>query len=130
MGGTTVTGWVRWWDRLWGAVWVLGSLWVAYQTARWFALNASPADLGPLRYALVAFAFVFGLLVGMALLSLAIIGVTVGLERLFARLGFPLRRPDRPAGLPGVGDPPPHLAPPSVGHEASLGTDGSLAERR
>ena len=125
-----MTGWVRWWDRLWGAVWVLGSLWVAYQTARWFALNASPADLGPLRYALVAFAFVFGLLVGMALLSLAIIGVTVGLERLFARLGFPLRRPDRPAGSPELGDPPPQLVPPSVRPEASLGTDGSLAERR
>ena len=125
-----MTGWVKWWDRLWGAVWVLGSLWVAYATARWFALNASPPDLGPLRYALVAFAFVFGLLIGMALLSLAIIGVTVGLERLFARLGYPMPRPDRPAGSPATGDPPAQPAAPSVRPEAPLGTDGSLAEGR
>ena len=125
-----MTGWVRWWDRLWGAVWVLGSLWAAYQTARWFALNAAPADLGPLRYALVAFAFLFGLLIGMALLSLAIIGVTVGLERLFARLGHPMRRPEQPAGVPASGELPAQPASSSGRPEAPLGAEGSLAEGR
>ena len=125
-----MTGWVKWWDRFWGAVWVLGSLWVAYQTARWFALNASPADLGPLRYALVAFAFVFGLLIGMALLSLAIIGVTVGLERLFARLGLVVRRPDRSDAVAVAGDLPATPASSAARSDTPLGTDGSLVEGR
>ena len=41
---------VKWWDRFWGAAWVVGSAWIGYETARWFALNATPSDLGPLRY--------------------------------------------------------------------------------
>jgi hypothetical protein len=100
---------VKWWDRFWGAVWVAGSAWIGYETARWFALNATPADLGPLRYALVAFAFIFGLLLGMAGLSLAIIGATVGLERLSAALGHPLQRPapSAPAQAPSADTTPP-----------------------
>ena len=41
---------VKWWDWFWGAVWIIGSALVAYLTARWFAINAAPADLGVLRY--------------------------------------------------------------------------------
>lgn len=84
---------VKWWDRGWGALWVVGSAIIAFKTARWFAVNASPADLGPLRYGLIVFAFLFGMLVGMAVLSLAIIGVMVAFERLFAAIGRPLKRP-------------------------------------
>lgn len=82
----------KWWDRFWGAVWTIGSVVVAYETARWFSLHASPSNLGALRYPLLVFAFLFGLLVGMAALSAVIIGVTMGLERLFAALGLPLRQ--------------------------------------
>lgn len=93
----------KWWDRFWGAVWTIGSVVVAYGTARWFALHASPSNLGALRYPLLVFAFLFGLLVGMAALSAVIIGVTMGLERLFAALGLPLRQlqplhPGKPDG--------------------------------
>ena len=122
-----MAGWVKWWDRFWGAVWVLGSAGVAYWTARWFALNAARPGLGPLRYGLVAFAFLFGLLVGMALLSLAIIGLTVVLERLFARLGVPVVRPGRPAAQAEVARPAAVEAPPARA-DASLGPDTSPAE--
>lgn len=82
---------VKWWDRLWGAVWMVGSLLIAYRTARWFADHAAPADLGGLRYGLIAFSGLFGLLVGAFCLSLAVIGVTSGIEYLLARAGHPLR---------------------------------------
>ncbi|HET8632158.1 MAG TPA: hypothetical protein VFL91_32430 [Thermomicrobiales bacterium] len=82
----------KWWDRFWGAVWTIGSLFAAFKTAQWFAHNAAPSDLGALRYPLLVFAFLFGLLVAMAILSAVIIGVTIGLERLFAALGLPLRQ--------------------------------------
>ena len=84
---------VKWWDRLWGAVWMIGSVVVAYLTARWFAAHAAPADLGGLRYGLIVFAGLFGLLVGAFLLSVATIGITSGIEALFARAGHPFRRP-------------------------------------
>ena len=84
---------IKWWDRFWGAVWMLGSLVVAYLTARWFATNAAPADLGGLRYGLIAFAGLFGLLVGALLLSIASIGIMTGVEALLARAGHPVRRP-------------------------------------
>ena len=112
---------VRWWDRFWGAVWVVGSAWIGYETARWFALNATPSDLGPLRYALVAFAFIFGLLLGMVGLSLAIIGATVGLERLFATLGHPLQRPAPQAPAPEHG--PPADAPTAEVTSSTAGRD-------
>lgn len=82
---------IKWWDRFWGAVWMVGSLLIAYRTARWFADNAAPADLGGLRYGLIAFSGLFGLLVGAFCLSLAVIGITSGIEYLFARAGHPLR---------------------------------------
>lgn len=84
---------VKWWDRFWGALWALGSAYIAFETARWFATNASPADLGPLRYGLIVFAFLFGLLLGMAVLSLLTIGIMVVLERLAGALGHPFNRP-------------------------------------
>ncbi len=84
---------VKWWDRFWGAVWIIGSLAVAYLTARWFATNAAPADLGGLRYGLIAFSGLFGLLVGALLLSIASIGIMSGVEALLARAGYPLERP-------------------------------------
>lgn len=84
---------IKWWDRFWGAVWMVGSAWVAYATGRWFADNASPADLGGLRYGLIAFSGLFGLLVGAFCLSLLVIGITSGIEYLFARAGHPLRPP-------------------------------------
>lgn len=87
---------VTWWDRFWGAVWLLGSVWIAYLTARWFAEHATPSDLGALRWGLIAFAALFGLLIGMFGLSLAVIGIMSGLEKLLARLGRPLPRPPAP----------------------------------
>lgn len=84
---------VKWWDRFWGALWAIGSAYIAFKTARWFATNASPADLGPLRYGLIGFAFLFGLLLGMAVLSLLTIGIMVALERLASALGHPFNRP-------------------------------------
>jgi hypothetical protein len=84
---------VKWWDRFWGAVWMVGSVWIAYSTGRWMAANSAPADLGGLRYGLIAFSSLFGLLVGAFCLSLAVIGITTGIEYLFARAGFPLRPP-------------------------------------
>lgn len=95
---------VKWWDRFWGAVWIVGSGVIAYLTARWFATNASPSDLGGLRYGLIAFSGLFGLLVGAFLLSLAIIGIMGGIEALLARAGRPVRRPvpaDNGAGVAG-----------------------------
>lgn len=116
-------GVVRWWDRLWGAAWLLGSLWFAYLTARWFAAVAAPANLGALHYGLVAFAALFGLLVGMFLLSAAVIALTTGLEWLFARLGHPLPRPAR-AGVP----PDPRLGATPTGAGAPPGPDPAPAE--
>jgi hypothetical protein len=84
---------VKWWDRFWGAVWSIGSLAIAYFTGRWFAHNAAPADLGGLRYGLIAFAALFGWLVGAFCLSMLVIGITSGLERGFAKLGHPFVRP-------------------------------------
>lgn len=84
---------VKWWDRFWGALWSIGSAAIAYKTARWFGANASPADLGPLRYGLIGFAFLFGLLVGMGVLSLLTIALMVVFERLLALLGYPMHRP-------------------------------------
>jgi hypothetical protein len=82
---------VKWWDRFWGAVWMVGSAAVAYLTGRWFAQNAAPADLGGLRYGLIVFSGLFGLLVGAFVLSLTVIGITTGVEWLFARAGHPMR---------------------------------------
>src|SRR4051812_19297263 len=82
---------VKWWDRFWGAVWMVGSAAAAYLTGRWFAENAAPADLGGLRYGLIVFSGLFGLLVGAFVLSLAVIGITSGVEWLLARAGHPLR---------------------------------------
>ncbi|MGN6812261.1 MAG: hypothetical protein ACTHMP_15435 [Thermomicrobiales bacterium] len=84
---------VKWWDRFWGAVWSVGSLAIAYFTGRWFAHNAAPADLGGLRYGLIVFATLFGWLVGAFCLSMVVIGITSGLERIFAKLGHPFVRP-------------------------------------
>ena len=97
---------VKWWDRFWGAVWMIGSVATAYLTARWFAINASPADLGGLRYGLIAFSGLFGLLVGAFLLSIATIGIMGGIEALLARAGRPVRRQppaDKEAGVVGRG---------------------------
>jgi hypothetical protein len=88
---------IKWWDWFWGAVWMIGSAFTAYLTGRWFAHNASPADLGALRYGLIAFSGLFGLLVGAFCLSIAIIGITTGIEWIFARLGYPMRPPAAPA---------------------------------
>lgn len=84
---------VKWWDRFWGAVWIIGSVATAYLTARWFAINASPADLGGLRYGLIAFSGLFGLLIGAFILSIATVGIMGGVEALLARAGRPVRRP-------------------------------------
>jgi hypothetical protein len=84
---------VKWWDRFWGAVWVIGSLAIAYFTGRWFAHNAAPVDLGGLRYGLIVFATLFGWLVGAFCLSMVVIGITSGLEKVFAKLGHPFVRP-------------------------------------
>jgi hypothetical protein len=84
---------VKWWDRFWGAVWSIGSLAIAYFTGRWFAHNAAPADLGGLRYGLIVFATLFGWLVGAFCLSMVVIGITSGLEKIFAKLGHPFVRP-------------------------------------
>lgn len=122
-------GWrvVKWWDRFWGAVWMLGSVWIAYQTARWFNAmeRAAPAELGVLRYGLLAFAFLFGLLVGAFLLSIAVIGLTTGCEWLLARLGKPLPRPAREAGAAQPADGAPVPAAPGA---SSPATDAALAE--
>jgi hypothetical protein len=83
----------KWWDRFWGAVWMVGSVLIAYATGKWMAANSAPADLGGLRYGLIAFSSLFGLLVGAFCLSLAVIGITTGIEYLLARAGFPLRPP-------------------------------------
>ncbi len=117
---------VKWWDRFWGAVWMLGSVWIAYQTARWFSdmERAAPAELGGLRYGLIAFAFLFGLLVGAFLLSIVVLGLTAGGEWLLARLGRPLPRPARegaaarPAGAPA----------PAAPDTTAASTDTTLAE--
>ena len=103
---------VKWWDRLWGAVWVVGSAWIAYRVAAWFAAQAAPADLGVVRYGLIALAFFFGLLTGQFGLSVAIIAVTAGVERLCARLGRPLRPhtmelPTAPEAAVGIRGPTP-----------------------
>lgn len=84
---------VKWWDRFWGAVWFVSSWAIAYWTGRWFAINASPSDLGNLRYGLIAFSGLFGLLVGAFVMSLAVIGITSGIEALSARAGHPFVRP-------------------------------------
>ncbi len=102
---------VKWWDWFWGAVWMIGSALTAYLTARWFAINAAPADLGVLRYGLVAFSGLFGLLIGAFCLSIAIIGITSGIEWLLARWGFPLRPPLTPTDAAEA--PVDGLAPPS-----------------
>lgn len=88
---------VKWWDRFWGLVWIAGSIWIAYLTARWISdlERAAPADLGGLRYGLIGSAFIFGLLVGALLLSLLVIGFTTGLEWVAAKLGRPFDRPAR-----------------------------------
>src|SRR3712207_6666156 len=104
-GGVNDSRLVVWWDRFWGAVWLLGSLWIAYLTARWFADHATPSDLGALRWGLIAFAALSGLLLGMFGLSLAVIGITSGLEKLFARLGRPLPRPPAPTPQPNLRSP-------------------------
>ena len=83
----------KWWDRFWGAVWMVGSVLIAYLTGRWIAVNSAPADLGSLRYGLIAFSSLFGLLVGAFCLSIAVIGITSGIEYLLARWGYPLRPP-------------------------------------
>jgi hypothetical protein len=83
----------KWWDRFWGAAWMVGSVLIAYLTGRWIAVNSAPADLGSLRYGLIAFSSLFGLLVGAFCLSLAVIGITSGIEYLLARWGYPLRPP-------------------------------------
>jgi len=108
---------VKWWDRFWGAVWILGSVGAAYLTGRWFALYAAPANLGVLRYGLVAFSALFGLLVGALLISVAVIGITSGVEWLLRRVGHPLR-PDAPT------------APPSAvaGGDESEAVDGVVGE--
>jgi hypothetical protein len=87
---------VKWWDRFWGAAWMVGSAGAAYLTARWFAINATPSDLGGLRYGLIVFSGLFGLLVGAFCLSILVIGITTGVERLLARAGYPLRPPILP----------------------------------
>jgi hypothetical protein len=108
---------VKWWDWFWGAVWMVGSVAVAYLTARWFAENASPADLGGLRYGLIAFSGLFGLLVGAFVLSLTVIGITSGVEWLLARAGHPLRPP---ASSPlAIAPDPPESAEVSVPEEAT-----------
>lgn len=113
---------VKWWDRFWGAVWSIGSLAIAYFTGRWFAHNAAPADLGGLRYGLIAFAALFGWLVGAFCLSMLVIGITSGLERGFAKLGHPFVRPALSVteALAGMGT---TMAPPGTGEApASLPT--------
>jgi len=110
---------VKWWDRFWSVAWFVGSGAIAYWTARWFAANASPADLGNLRYGLIAFSGLFGLLVGAFLTSIAVIAITSGIEALFARAGHPFRRPpleEEAAAAPGPQDateaaPPAALTP-------------------
>ena len=95
---------VKWWDRFWGVVWFVGSVWIGYLAARYVLLNATPAYLGAFgRYTLIAFAFLTAMLIGMAILSLAVMGVTIGLERLFVRLGRPLRRPAPAPAPPAAG---------------------------
>lgn len=84
---------VKWWDRFWSAVWFLGSLAIAYLTARWFATNAAPADLGGLRYGLIVFSGIFGLLIGALVISIVSIGIMTGVEALLARAGHPVQRP-------------------------------------
>jgi hypothetical protein len=109
----------KWWDRFWGAVWMVGSALSAYLTGRWFAANAAPADLGGLRYGLIVFSGLFGLLVGAFCLSLAVIGITTGIEYLLARAGFPLRPPQpsivaigpAPDTAEGTQDVAPEIAP-------------------
>ena len=93
---------VKWWDRFWGAVWMVGSILIAYLTGRWFADNAAPLDLGGLRYGLIVFSGLFGLLVGAFCLSIVVIGITSGIEYLFARAGYPLRPPQAVEAIPGT----------------------------
>lgn len=88
---------VKWWERFWGAVWMVGTVAIAYAAARWMAANAAPLDLGTLRYGLIATAGLFGLLLGALTVSLIVIGLMSGLERVAARLGYPLRDPNSPA---------------------------------
>ena len=119
---------VKWWDRFWGMVWFVGSAASAYWTARWFAVNASPADLGGLRYGLIAFSGLFGLLVGAFLTSIAVIGITSGIEARSARAGYPFLRPplEEPVFIAPEGQEPPEGAPatkptPSEGQEPTEG---------
>ncbi len=109
---------VKWWDRFWGAVWFVGSVAIAYLATRYVIHNATPAYLGVAgRYTLVAFAFLTAMLIGMAVLSLVVLGAITGFERLFARLGRPLRRP-----VPS----PPDAGPPAGSDERAV-PDGALA---
>ena len=105
---------VRWGDRFWGAAWMVGSAAVAYLTARWFAENAAPADLGGLRYGLIVFSGLFGLLVGAFVLSIAVIGITTGVEWLLARAGHPLRPPAASPIAIAPEAPEPEAAPAAV----------------
>lgn len=122
-------GWVvaKWWDRFWGAVWVVGSVLIAYATGRWMAANSAPADLGSLRYPLIAVSSLFGLLVGSFCLSLAVIGVTTGIEYLLARAGFPLR-PPQPSILAIGPYPERSEESPEVADDVVAGADESRAD--
>ena len=114
---------VKWWERFWGLVWMIGTVAIAYAAGRWMAANAAPLDLGSLRYGLIGAAALFGLLLGALTVSLIVIGLMSLLERGFARLGYNLR----PAGLPplegaaSATDPAAPAAPfgDSAQHEAS-----------
>ncbi len=86
-------GVIKWWERFWGAVWIIGSMGTAYWAARWMALNAAPVDLGAFRYGLIAFSGLLGWLVGAFVLSLTTIAIMSGLEFLLARVGINLRPP-------------------------------------
>jgi hypothetical protein len=98
---------VKWWERFWGLVWMVGTLAIAYVTARWMAANAAPLDLGSLRYGLIGTAGLFGLLLGALTVSLIVIGLMSLLERLLARAGYPLRPPDAlPLPQDGAADVP------------------------
>jgi hypothetical protein len=86
---------------------MVGSVLIAYLTGRWIAENSAPADLGGLRYGLIAFSGLFGLLVGAFCVSLAVIGITTGIEYLLARAGYPLRPPQPTIVAIGPDEPAP-----------------------
>lgn len=113
----------KWWDRFWGAVWVVGSVLIAYATGRWMAANSAPADLGSLRYPLIAVSSLFGLLVGSFCLSLAVIGVTTGIEYLLARAGFPLRPPQPSILAIGPYTPAAETVPDASADEAAIAAE-------